>query len=87
MSDHENPLHFQPLQPQDFSSLPAGFEYSHEISEASNTVAFDTGIDARDYRRCIVCGEKAAGGPHPGVQRAHIIGQTELDLVRFCSPL
>jgi hypothetical protein len=42
MSD-QVPLQFLALQPHEFDSLPAGFEYEHEISEASNTTAFDTG--------------------------------------------
>ncbi|KZP06079.1 hypothetical protein FIBSPDRAFT_1053750, partial [Athelia psychrophila] len=70
-------LQFLPLQAREFRSLPAGFEYQHEISEASNTTAFDTGVDARDLGRCVVCGLKRAWGPRPGVQRAHIIGRTE----------
>ncbi|KZP21304.1 hypothetical protein FIBSPDRAFT_825845 [Athelia psychrophila] len=70
-------LRFLPLQAREFHSLPAGFEYQHEISEGSNTTAFDTGIDARDLRRCVVCGMKGGGGLRPGVQRAHIIGRTE----------
>ena len=36
---------FLALQPREFNSLPAGFEYEYEISEASNTIAFDTGVD------------------------------------------
>jgi len=78
------PLQFPPLSPHEFDSLPAGFEYEHEISEASNTIAFDTGVDARDLRRCVVCGRRAAGGQHPGVARAHVIGLTEDILVRDC---
>ena len=75
-----------PIQPHEFDSLPAGFEYEHEISEASNTIAFDMGVDARDLRRCVVCGRKMAGGPRPGVTRAHVIGRTEDELVGvvFC---
>jgi hypothetical protein len=76
-------LQFLPLQPHEFDSLPAGFEYEHEISEASNTVAFATGVDDRDLRRCVVCGRKAAIGPRPGVSRARVIGQTEHRLVRY----
>jgi hypothetical protein len=64
--------------------LPAGFKYEHEVSETSNTIAFDTGIDDRDLQRCVVCGRKAEGGPHPGVTRAHVIGRTEHVLVRNC---
>jgi hypothetical protein len=74
-------LQFLSLQPHEFDSLPVGFEYEHEISEASNTIAFDTGLDDRDLRRCVVCGMRAAGGPHPSVARAHVIGQTEDILV------
>jgi hypothetical protein len=77
-------LQFLPIKPNEFDSLPAGFEYAHEISEASNTITFDTGVDARDLRCCVVCGRKAAGGPHPGVTRAHVIGKTEDILVRDC---
>jgi hypothetical protein len=47
MSDQVS-LKFLPIQPHEFDSLPAGFEYVHEISEDSNTSAFDTGVDARD---------------------------------------
>ncbi|KAF8339310.1 hypothetical protein F5887DRAFT_1077528 [Amanita rubescens] len=66
-------------------SLPTGFGYQHEISEseASNTTAFDTRVDARDLRRCVVCGKKAREGPHPGVHRAHIIDKTEYVLWNF----
>jgi len=78
------PLQFLPLQPHEFEGLPAGFEYEHEISEASNTTAFDTGVDARDLRRCVVCGRRAAGGQHPSVARAHVIGRTEDILVSDC---
>ena len=78
------PLQFPPLQPHGFDSLPAGFEYEHEIPEASNTTAFDTGVDGRDLRRCVVCGKRAAGGPHPSVAGAHVIGRTEDVLVRHC---
>jgi hypothetical protein len=70
-------LRFRPLQPHDFYSLPAGFEYEHEISEVSNTIAFDTVVNARDFKRCVVCGRRALGGPRPGVARAHIVGKTE----------
>ncbi|KAH9995410.1 hypothetical protein BJV74DRAFT_829865 [Russula compacta] len=76
MSDQVS-LQVLPIQPHEFDSLPAGFEYEHEISEASNTIAFDTGVDARDLRRCVVCSRNAAGGPHPGVTRARVIGKTE----------
>jgi hypothetical protein len=72
------------VQPHKFNSLLAGFEYEHEISEASNTSAFDTGVNARDLRRCVVCGIKALGGPHSGVTWAHVIGRTEDILVRDC---
>ena len=78
------PLQISPLAPHEFDSLPAGFEYEHEISEVSNTIAFDRGVDARDFRCCVVCGRKAEGGPHPGVTRAHVIGRTEDELVREC---
>ena len=78
------PLKFLPLPPHEFDGLPAGFEYEHEISEASNTTAFDTAVDGRDLRRCVVCGKRAAGGPHPSVARAHVIGQTEDILARDC---
>ncbi len=43
------------LQPHEFDSLPAGFEYEHKISEASeasNTIAFGRRVDERDLRRC-----------------------------------
>jgi hypothetical protein len=78
------PLQLPPLQPHEFDSLPAGFEYQHEVSETSNTITFDTGVDDRDLQRCVVCGRKAEGGPHPGVTRAHVIGRTEHVLVRGC---
>ena len=83
----QDPFQFLPLQSHEFDSLPAGFEYEHhdEISETSNTIAFDTRVDARDLRRCVVCGKKARGvGPHPSVARAHVIGRTEDTLVRDC---
>jgi hypothetical protein len=74
-----DPLLFVPLQPHEFQELPAGFEYRHEISEGSNTTAFNTGVDTRDLRRCVVCGKSAfkVGSGPLGVQRAHIIGRTE----------
>jgi hypothetical protein len=77
-------LQFLPLQPHEFDSLQAGFEYEHEISETSNTIAFDTRIDGRDFRRCVVCGRRAKGGLRPTVTRAHVqvIGRTENILVR-----
>jgi len=71
-----------PLQHHEFYSLPADFGYQNEISEVSNTTAFDTVVDARDLRRCVVCGKMAAGGPRPGVQPAHIIAKTEYMLVK-----
>jgi hypothetical protein len=80
MSD-ETTLRFRPLQLHELYSLPAGFEYEHEISEASNTIAFNTGVDARDLKRCVVCGRRAAGGPRPSVTRAHIVGKTEDSVV------
>jgi hypothetical protein len=83
MSD-QVPLQFLPIQSHDFHTLPAGFEYQHEISEASNTITFDTGVDARDLQRCVVCSKKGAGGPHPGVTQAHVIGKTEDILVTGC---
>ena len=82
MSTSMSPLQFSPLPPNEFWALPRGFEYKHEISEASNTVAFDTELDKRDDRRCVVCGRKSHGGPRPGVQRAHIIGSKEDETVR-----
>jgi hypothetical protein len=78
----EAALRLLPIQPHEFDSLLAGFEYEHDISEVSNTTAFDTRVDARDLRSCVVCGKKAVGGLHPGVKRAHIIGRTEDVLVR-----
>ena len=83
MSDQAG-LQILPLEPHEFDSLPAGFVYEHDISEVSNTVAFDTGVDARDFRRCVLCGKRAAGGPRPSVARAHVIGRTEDELVRDC---
>ena len=83
----QDPFQFLPLQSHEFDGLPAGFEYEHhdEISETSNTIAFDTRVDARDFRRCVVCGKKAREvGPHPSVARAHVIGRTEDTLVRDC---
>jgi hypothetical protein len=77
-------LQFPPLKPHEFNSLPAGFEYEHEISEASNTIAFDTVVNARDLHRCVVCGRRAKGGAYPGVARAYVIEQTEDILVRDC---
>ena len=78
-----NPFQFLPLRPHEFDRLPAGFEYEHAISEASNTIGFETEVDARDLRRCVVCGRRAGGGPRPGVARAHVIEQKEDILVRF----
>ena len=80
------PLQFLPLQHQEFNSLPAGFEYDHELSSASNTIAFDMEVDhdARDFRTCVVCRRETQGGLHPGVTRAHVIGKTENVLVRDC---
>ena len=78
----EVPLQFLPLQPHEFEGLPAGFEYEHEISEDSNTTAFNTGVDTRDLRCCVVCGRRAVGGHSPGVARAHVIGPTKDILVR-----
>jgi hypothetical protein len=77
----DSDLQLLSLKPHEFDSLPVGFEYEHEISEASNTIAFDTGLDERDLRSCVVCGRMAAGGRHPSVARAHVIGQTEDILV------
>lgn len=80
----EPPLQFLPLLPHEFDNLPAGFGYEHPISEVSNTIAFDTGLDARDLRRCVICGRVAGVGRRPGVARAHVIGRTEDTLVRDC---
>ena len=84
MSNDQTPLQFPPLPPSEFWGLPEGFGYQHQISEASNTVAFDTGLDDRDHQRCVVCGLRSSGGPRPGVERAHVIGKTEKQTVRFC---
>jgi hypothetical protein len=78
------PLKFLPLPPHEFDGLPVGFEYEHEISEDSNTTAFETGVDCRDHRHCVVCGRRVAGGPHPGITRVHIIGRMEDITVRHC---
>ncbi|KAM6497253.1 hypothetical protein JOM56_007726 [Amanita muscaria] len=78
-----SPQRLKILHSHEFHSLPAGFGYQHEISEASNTTDFDTAVDARDLRCCVVCGKEAAGGPRPGVQRANIIGKTEDPLWDF----
>jgi len=72
------PLQFLPLPPHEFDNLPAGFKYEHEISEASNTTAFDMMPETFD----VVW--RAARGSHPGVTRAHVIGRTEDILVRDC---
>jgi hypothetical protein len=88
MTDHpSSSLEFPPLQYHEFHSLPGGFEYQHEISEESNSAAFDIGVDARDLRRCVICGNEARrilSHPLAGVQRVHIIGKTEGILVRDC---
>ena len=79
------PLNFLPLQPHEFDSLPHGFEYPHSISESSNTIAFNRGVDERDLQYCVICGRKAREGQNPGVACAHVIGRTEKNLVRkFC---
>ena len=76
-------LQFQPLESHGLHSLPPGFEYDseHQISEDANTIAFNTGlrVDARDFRRCVVCGKVLAGGLW-----AHVIAQTHDQLVRVC---
>jgi hypothetical protein len=75
MSD-QVPLQFQPLQPHEFYSLPVGFEYSHEISETSNTDAFDARVDARDLSRCVVCEwyvTRKQGGVHIQEYDEHIL--------------
>jgi len=61
-------LQLLPLQYHEFHSLPADFGHQNviEISEASNTAAFDTGVDVRDLRRCVICGKKVAEGLRPG---------------------
>jgi len=80
---NQTPLQFPPLPPNEFWSLPDGFGYQHQISEASNTVAFDTELDGRDHRRCVVCGRISSGGLRPGVERAHVIGKTEIETWAF----
>ncbi|KIM42867.1 hypothetical protein M413DRAFT_124969 [Hebeloma cylindrosporum] len=77
MSDLQVPLKLLPLQPHEFHSLPPGFEYHHEISEVSNTTAFETAVDERDFETCVLCGREAEEGLHPCVSRAHVIGETE----------
>src|SRR6266404_4469206 len=81
---NQTPLHFPPLPYSEFWSLPDGFGYKHEISEASNTVAFDTGLDKRDSQCCVVCGIETSGGYKPNVERAHVIGQKDTKTVRSC---
>ncbi len=81
---NQTSLQLPPLSPSEFWSLPDGFGYQHEISEVSNTVAFDTELDKRDHRCCVVCGLKSYGGPRPGVERGHIIGTKEVETVRSC---
>jgi hypothetical protein len=80
-------LEFSPLQYHEFHSLPSGFEYQPEISEESNSAAFDTGVDARDLQCCVICGNEARwilSHPLAGVQWVHIIDKTEGILVRDC---
>jgi hypothetical protein len=80
-------LELPPLRYHEFHSLPGGFEYQHEISEESNSAAFDLGVDARDLQRCVICGNEARrilSHPLAGVQRVHIIDKTEGILVRDC---
>jgi hypothetical protein len=52
------PYNSRTIQPHEFCRLPVGFEYQHEISEVSNATAFNNGVNARDGRRCVVCGRK-----------------------------
>ena len=81
---NQTPLQFPPLLPSEFWSLPDGFGYQHQISEASNTDIFETGLDDRDHRRCVVCGHRSSGDLRPGVQWAHIIEKNEIETVRPC---
>lgn len=68
-------LEVPPLQHQEFHSLPAGFEYSNKISEASKRTGFAKGVIDRDLERCVVCGFRQS------VNRVHVIKQSEGDLV------
>jgi hypothetical protein len=78
----QDPIQLQPLQHQDFHSLPAGFEYQNKASIASNSIAFGTAVDARDLRRCVVCGLGSQGDKlHQGIKRTHVIKHAEEKLV------
>ena len=57
-------IQLSPLSYQDFYSLPAGFEYSNRISEASKRTSFTNGLKKRDLTRCIVCGLAGEGFTH-----------------------
>ena len=48
------------------------------ISTVSNTEAFNTGIDTRDGRACIVCGRAIS------LEYCHIVPKVEDDRVRSC---
>src|SRR5271170_7960037 len=57
--------------------LGVPFTYSDRaISNISNTDAFNTGIDLRDDKKCIVCGDSDRT-----IQHAHIIPKVESDTV------
>ena len=46
------------------------------ISEISRTTAFNTGIDLRDKKRCIICGVRRP------LEHAHIVPKVEDEVVR-----
>ncbi|KAH9915442.1 uncharacterized protein BXZ73DRAFT_54282 [Epithele typhae] len=67
-----------PTIPLPLAALPHGFQPGVQaLTDASNTTAFDTGLDIRDIflgiQRCVVCGSRMA------LHHAHIIPKVESD--------
>jgi 5-methylcytosine-specific restriction endonuclease McrA len=65
----------------DLSEGPIFQYFEYDQSVASDTAAFETGIDDRDDHRCIVCGVAL----RDMLEYCHIIPKDEVETVRHFS--
>lgn len=71
-------LSMDPIHLAGIDGPPAGFGYAYidALTEGSiRTEAFDTGVDDRDGKQCVVCGDRL-------YEHVHIVPKTEEDTVR-----